>query len=942
MRIYENPEKTSENRLEPRSYYIPEGKSEYKLLNGEWRFKYYSLDIDVEPDIKEWDTIPVPGCWQLYGYDNPNYTNINYPYPCDVPYVPDDNPCGVYERDFEIENKWGRVYYVFEGVATCAFLVVNGKYVGFTQGSRLQAEFDITDFVESGKNTVRVYVLKWCCGSYIEDQDIFRLNGIFRDTYILQRPVGHITDLKIRAKDEKITVDAGTDCKVTVYDKSGKLLGEGSGAVVAVDIPNPTLWNAEKPYLYTVKVEKEGEEITRKVGFRTIGTSDKREFLVNGVSVKLYGVNHHDTSKFAGYVETDEQLWEELCLMKKLNINCIRTSHYPPTPKFVDMCDELGFYVILETDLEAHGFIRRFAGVPYAYDDRENTDWNCAKPEWEKEFVERMKRPVVLFDNAPSIVMWSTGNESGYGINHEAMIRWIRENRPSDRIIHCEDASRKPPAYNEIGLFSRMYPRFEELEALAHNPDITVPIFICELSHAMGNGPGDPCDYDEVIDKYPNLIGGAVWEWADHVVTVDGVQKYGGDFEGELVNDKNFCCDGMVFADRSLKAGSYEVKTGYQPFKASYQDGILKVRNRYNFTNLSEYKLIARIEVDGKVVREDILDSDIEPHATREYNIAGENSTCKYGEFLTLTLEKDDYVWAVAQFELPWTKEEENFCTEPANIDETDTEYIISGDNFCYRVSKHYGHLTSIVRNGKEILAEKVKLTSFRAPTDNDRKVKVHWCNFDVWSGENIDCHFEKCYGTTLEGNTVTTLGSLSGVSRMPYMKYQLKMSFFKDGRINFVLDANKRENVFWLPRFGFEFTLCGENKDFTYFAHGPLESYNDMHHASPMGMYESSSDKEYVEYVRPQEHGNHYDTRLLKIAGMEITSPQMFETNVSNYSITALNSAEHTDELISDGKVHLRVDYKVSGIGSSSCGPDLITKYQVNETEFFFEFDIR
>lgn len=941
MRIYENPEKTSENRLPPRSYYIPEGKSEYMLLNGEWRFKYYNRDFEVEENITDWDTIPVPSCWQLHGYDNPNYTNINLPYPCDLPFVPDDNPCGVYERDFEIASKWGRVYYVLEGVATCAFVVVNGKYVGFTQGSRLQAEFDVTDFVNVGKNTIRVYVLKWCCGSYIEDQDCFRHNGIFRDTYLLQRPVGHVTDLKIKAADDKITVDAATLCKVCVLDAEGNVIGSGEGECVSIPVQNPTLWNAEKPYLYTVKVEKDGEEITRKVGFRTISVSSLNELLINGVSVKLYGVNHHDTSKFRGYCETDEELRSELELMKKLNINCIRTSHYPPTPAFVDMCDELGFYVILETDLEEHGFIRRFANVAYGYDDRNNTDWACARPEWEKEFVERMERPVVLFDNAPSIIMWSTGNESGYGVNHEAMIRWIRENRPSDRIIHCEDASRKPPAYNEIGLFSRMYPGIEELEKIAENPEITVPIFICEISHAMGNGPGDTCLYDEVIDRHPNLIGSAVWEWADHVVVVDGVQKYGGDFEGELTNDANFCCDGMVFADRTLKAGSYEVKAAYQPMRTTYENGKLTVRNRYNFTNLNEYELKYKIEVDGVKVAEGTLDSDIAPHATREYKVEETNPVCKYGAFLTLTLEKDGYDYAVSQHEMAWTKQEEVLSYKPCEIREEESQYIISGENFEYRVSKVYGSLTSMVRNGKELLAAKTKLTTFRAPTDNDRQIKKFWGNYDVWMGENLNRHFEKCYGTSVEGNVITVLGSLSGVSRMPYLKYQLKMSFFADGRINFRLDANKRENVFWLPRLGFEFTLTGENKEFTYFGHGPLESYCDMHRAAPMGMYESSSDKEYVPYVRPQEHGNHYDTRLLKIAGLEVTSPQKFEINVSNHSVLELDEAAHTDELCPDGNVHLRIDYKVSGIGSGSCGPQLTAPYQVNEKDFFFEFNI-
>ena len=376
MRYYENIEKTSENRLPQRNYYIPQGKSEYTLLNGTWRFKYYNRDVDVESNITEWDSIPVPSCWQILGYDNPNYTNVNYPYPCDPPYVPDENPCGVYERDFTVEKKWGRVYFVLEGVSSCAKVAVNGKYVGFTQGSHLQAEFDITDYVTEGENKIRVDVLKWCVGSYLEDQDFFRFNGIFRDCYILQRPENHINNIRIDAFTDTISVKCDKEADITVLDADGNVLGESITNECDFVIENPVLWNAENPYLYTVKLCAEGEEITQKIGIRTIEISSDYELLINGVSVKLHGVNHHDTSKFRGWCQTDEELLADLKLMKKLNINCVRTSHYPPTPKFLDMCDELGFYVILETDIETHGFVRRHADVSYGYDVN-SADWLC-------------------------------------------------------------------------------------------------------------------------------------------------------------------------------------------------------------------------------------------------------------------------------------------------------------------------------------------------------------------------------------------------------------------------------------------------------------------------------------------------------------------------------------------------------------------------------------
>lgn len=567
MRFYENILKTSENRINPPSYCIPSGISECINLNGEWNFAYFSRDIDVPERIEKWDKIPVPSCWQLQGYENPNYTNTNYPYPVDPPYVPDDNPCGVYNREFTVDKKWGRLYFVFEGVSSCASLYINDRYVGFTQGSRLQAQFDITDFISDGRNTVTVKVLKWCVGSYLEDQDAFRYNGIFRDVYILQRPEKHITDVEIipNEKSFNIKLDGKADVKISA---DNKVLFEGEMDNELSFAPEkPVLWNAEKPYLYDIELARNGEILRFKSGLRSVKISENYELLINGVSVKLHGVNHHDTSKYRGWCQTDEELRQDLLLMKKLNINCVRTSHYPPTPKFIGMCDEIGLYVVCETDIETHGFLRRLPNVGYRF-DMESNAWPATMSDWKDEHIERMKRMVEVFKNNPCIIMWSTGNESGHGCNHLEMIKWTRS-RDNSRLIHCEDASRKGQFHN-ADVFSWMYPGYSDLGNKALTDDVNMPIFLCEYSHAMGNGPGDVWDYNELFDKYPKLIGGCIWEWADHVVTVDGVEKYGGDFEGEITHDGNFCCDGLVFADRSLKAGSLEAKAAYQPIRTTF------------------------------------------------------------------------------------------------------------------------------------------------------------------------------------------------------------------------------------------------------------------------------------------------------------------------------------------------------------------------------------
>jgi len=937
MKVYENIFKTSENRLAPRSYYIPKGVSEYKLLNGEWDFAYFARDIDVPEKIEKWDKIEVPSCWQLKGYENPNYTNINYPYPCDPPFVPDDNPCGVYSRDFEIDNKWGKVYFVFEGVSSCAFLYINDKYVGFTQGSHLSAEFDITDFVNKGKNNVVVKVLKWCVGSYLEDQDAFRYNGIFRDVYILQRPENHIEDVEIIPNDKAINVKINGEANIKIFEKDRLICDENINNAFSYAPENPILWNAEKPFLYTVLLERNGEIIEFKSGLRKIEISKNYELLINGVSVKLHGVNHHDTSKFNGWCQTKEELRKDLELMKELNINCVRTSHYPPHPEFIEMCDEMGFYVVCETDIETHGFVRRLPNVSYSFDVSENI-WPATNTDWQDEHVNRMQRMVEYFKNNTSVIMWSTGNESGHGPNHIEMIKWAKS-RDNTRLIHCEDASRKGQIHN-ADICSRMYVGIGTLENMALCNDINMPIFLCEYSHAMGNGPGDVWDYNEMFDKYPKLIGGCIWEWADHVVTENGVEKYGGDFEGELTNDGNFCCDGLVFADRSFKAGTLEAKAAYQPIKTEYKDGILTVYNRFDFTNLNEYELAYSIEVDGVSVKTEVLDLNLMPHCAEQINIDFEKKECEYGAYLNVVLCKNGKCLAHTQHNLLYkTKTSEESLMAEFNEDELNI--YAKGEGFNYVFSKHYGAFTSIVIKGEEQLAGMMKLSAFRAPTDNDRNIVNRWANVNIWQGENLDCQFSKVYDCRIEDGAIIVDGSLAGVSRVPFFRYTQKITVSKQGKINFELCGNIREDAFFLPRLGFEIELPESKNEFTYYGSGPFESYCDMCHASSVGLYESSAEREYVNYVRPQEHGNHNKTKMLKIGNLKFETNDEFEFNVSKYSTEMLYKAAHTDELKTDGKIHLRIDYKVSGIGSNSCGPALNSKYQLNDKKIYFNFSI-
>lgn len=943
MRHYENVMQTSENRNKLRNYYIPGGVSEYQLLNGDWKFAYFQRDIDVPETIEQWDTIPVPSCWQLHGYDNPNYTNVNYPYPCDPPYVPDDNPCGVYEREFEINNKWGKLYFVFEGVSSCAYLWINDQYVGFTQGSHLQAEFDITDYINEGNNKVTVKVLKWCCGSYLEDQDFFRFNGIFRDCYILQRPLNHIEDIEIIPNDKEIAIKLDGEAKVSIYEGETQLVVKTIENAYTYLPENPILWNAEKPFLYTVVLERNGEIITLKAGLRKIEVSDKYELLVNGVSVKLRGVNHHDTSKYRGWCQTDDELRKDLELMKDLNINCVRTSHYPPTPRFMDMMEEMGFYVICETDMETHGFVHRFGGYVHAAAggsdyDMDSNDWVCNQSEWKKEHIDRMQRMVEYYKNYACVIMWSTGNESGHGPNHVEMVKWTRK-RDDTRLIHCENASRKGQIHN-ADVYSRMYLNLSDLERIAQINDYNMPVFLCEYSHAMGNGPGDVYDYNELFDKYPKLIGGCIWEWADHVVAENGVQKYGGDFEGELTHDYNFCCDGMVFADRSFKAGTLEIKAAFQPMKTRYENGKLFIYNRLDFTNLNEYEFVYWLEKDGQKFQEVSMTLDVKPHEEIMIDIPYTEQVCKYGVYVSTSLLKAGKTYAITQHELPYRVQEEQ-AEDKAVLTEDKLNIYAAGERFNYVFSKHYGMFESIVIDGEEQLDGRIYLSALRALTDNDGKMAPQWMGNRKQS-ENLDCAFTKVYDCYVEDGSIIVKASLACVSRQPIFKYVLRIDISKGGKIHFYLEGDIRERAVWLPRLGFEFKLSKDANAFTYYGRGPIENYRDMYHWAPVGLYESTAEKEYVDYVYPQEHGNHMGVKMLRIGKMEFVSHAGFECNVSKYAAETLWKADHTDELKEDGKTHLRIDYKVSGLGSYSCGPELLEKYRLSEKKIKFGFAIQ
>ena len=941
MRHYENPELCSEKRLPQRSYYFPydtkekalsgnrEDSAYYFLLNGEWDFKFYARDVEEEAAITDWDKIPVPSCWQLYGYEAPYYTNVNYPYPVDQPYVPNDNPVGVYRTTFTLPEGWKerKTHIVFEGVNSCVYLYVNGEYAGFSKGSHLQAEFDLTAFVKEGENELVCKVLKYCSDSYLEDQDFLRYNGIFRDVYLLSRDPDHLHDIVVKA-----------DTKGIYCDEPFELYFAGEPAT----LEEPKLWTAETPNLYTVLIHHGSEFIPIQVGMREISVSDKAELLINGQPVKLKGVNHHDTHPVYGHYLPDDVMWEDLALMKDLNINCVRTSHYPPAPIFLSYCDALGIYVVDEADLEEHGFTCRNIHGGY---EPFHEDWPCQDPKWEKAFVERAERMVLRDRNHPCVIFWSLGNESGFGKNHEAMSRRIKElDGDSGRLVHYEGACVIKDETDSVDVVSRMYTDTKGIAEFAVDGDPR-PFFLCEYAHAMGNGPGDIGDYWDVIYQYPRLIGGCVWEWADHsVLDENGVYRYGGDF-GETTHDINFCCDGMVLGDRTLKAGSLEIKHAYQPLTGEWKDGVLTLCNRYDFTNLEGYELTWQIGADGKILAEGKLDSDIAPHATRSYDLASViEDEVAYGAYLNINLALNGDIVADLQFELPATRKAVE-GGEAAELVDAGYKVFIKGDGFEYTFDKGHGLIASMTKGGIPLLKEESKLSVWRAPTDNDRNIRHQWGIFHGLTNgdsERYNALYNKIYSCDVVDNTITVKGSLAGISRAPFFGYTATYTFFADGGIKVELDGEKLREIVYLPRLGFEFVLPAEAASFTYFGKGPHENYQDTCRSARLGVYESSAADEYYPYPYPQETGNHTSTRMLRLEnGLSFATDGLFEFSVLPYSADELTEALHTDELPESDKVVVRVDYKVSGIGSNSCGPRLLEQYRLDDEKVHFAFYI-
>ena len=1002
-RFYEDLNVMHDKTMSARAYYIPasvrmndlveyrERSDRFQLLNGEWKFRYYSSIYDVTEsfyekgyDVSGFDQVTVPGVWQMDGYDTHQYTNIRYPFPFDPPYVPQDIPCGAYVHNFEYhrEKKAPKAFLNFEGVDSCFYVWVNGAYAGYSQVPHATSEFDVTDLLNEGENTLAVLVLKWCDGSYLEDQDKFRMSGIFRDVYLLKRPEKTIRDYYITTDVEKDSVAVKLDMhfsepvetKVTIEDKYGAVVARGEAAengVLELTVLNPVLWNAENPYLYQVILTMPDEVIVDRIGFRTIEIKDKVVYF-NGEKIKFRGVNRHDSDPETGFVINARQIKKDLMLMKQHNFNAIRSSHYPNAPYFYQMCDEYGFMVIDEADIEAHG--------PFMLYRKEDTDqnrfqhWNekiADDPAWEKAIVDRVRLMVQRDKNRPSIIMWSMGNESAYGCNFEKALAWTKKFDP-DRITQYESARYRnydiTYDYENLDLYSRMYPSLQEIEDYLKN-DGSKPFLLVEYCHSMGNGPGDFEDYFQMIHKDDRMCGGFVWEWCDHAIAHGTAENgktryyYGGD-HGETIHDGNFCVDGLVYPDRTPHTGLLEYKNVYRPVRVvSYdqKNGQIVLHNYMDFDNLKDYVDISyEMTQDGLTVEKGKLANVVAaPHSDAEVELKLQvpNTGKVYLKLIyrlkkQMPLLEQGYELGFDEMKLAneddrnrqavkWMEQEKAIGT--INVKENDRQIVLQAKDFTYVLDKRTGLFEDMQFAGRSYINHPMELNIWRAPTDNDMYIKQEW------KKAHYDAAYTRAYRIEVLQNKhgVLIMEHVAVVADTVQKILDVKMTWKinEDGKIEAVIEAIKDKEFPDLPRFGIRMFLNKKMDEITYFGMGPQESYRDKHQASCHGLFRSKVAQMHEDYIRPQENGSHYDCDYVELTngqcGIAAVSKNPFSFNVSVYTQEELERVSHNYELKESDSIVFCMDYAMNGIGSNSCGPDVLDKYRFAEEAFQFQFEL-
>ena len=1002
-RYYENLSVLHENTMPARAYYIPasrrmdnlvehrEESDRMQLLNGTWKFQYFNSIYDIQDsffeknyDTENFDEIQVPSVWQMAGYDTHQYTNIRYPFPFDPPYVPQDIPCGAYVHTFEYsrDEKAPKSFLNFEGVDSCFYVWINGSYIGYSQVSHMTSEFDVTDVLQDGTNTVAVLVMKWCDGSYLEDQDKFRMSGIFRDVYILKRPKQAISDYHIKTRIEnmlaKVEIEmkfySPLNVKISIEDRNGAVVAIGSiteEGTAVLEIASPELWNTENPYLYKLILETENEVIVDHIALRKIEIKDQVIYL-NGQKIKFRGVNRHDSDPVTGFTINPEQITTDLTLMKQHNFNAIRSSHYPNAPFFYEMCDKYGFMVIDEADIEAHG--------PFMIYRKEDTDYNRFKrwnekiaddPVWEEAIVDRVKLMVERDKNRFCIVMWSMGNESAYGCNFEKALEWTKNFDP-DRITQYESARYRnydeTYDYSNLDVYSRMYPALSEIQEYL-DKDGSKPFLLVEYCHSMGNGPGDFEDYFQMIQDNDKMCGGFVWEWCDHAIahgTAENgktIYAYGGD-HGEEIHDGNFCMDGLVYPDRTVHTGLLEYKNVYRPARViSYnkESGELVLHNYMDFDDLKDYvKISYELTQDGLVISKGKLpEVSAAPHSEGKINLkihVPESGKC-YLKFIyhlkkELPLLDEDHILGFDEIEVSKDgakcKLAEKWLQKTAvdselQVNEDDTQIHIKGREFAYTIDKRTALFTEMKFAGREYLNHPMELNIWRAPTDNDMYIKSEW------KKAHYDKAYTRAYTTEVvqgkHGVKITSHASVVAETVQKILDVTITWKIEAAGKIDADIAVTKDDEFPDLPRFGVRMFLDKKLSAARYFGMGPQESYCDKHQAASHGLYQANVDDLHEDYIRPQENGSHYDCEYVELNnsryGIVVSAENAFSFNASYYTQEELEKKTHNYELTESDSVVFCVDYALNGIGSNSCGPVVLEQYRFDDVLFRFQFTL-
>lgn len=1000
MKTWENHQIDGINRMPARAHFLTFPSKEkallnnnrythaFKNLNGVWKFMFldapeYSPEgfFNSDFDVTKMDDITVPGNWQLQGYGKMHYSDLWYNFPINPPYVPTENPTGIYKRTFFVEESYRdkKIIIRFCGVDSAYHLWINGKEVGYSKVARNESEFDITDLIRVGEeNDVTVRVYQWSDGTYLEDQDMWWESGIFRDVELIGVPKDGINDYKVIAdlddeykngifkveaflrttKEVNVTfelVDAGEN---TVFTKT-VVAKEGKACIDEV-IADVNHWTAETPYLYKLfmTVEDNGqivEVIPQNVGFRNIRLNGET-FLVNGVAIKFKGVNRHDYSPQNGRVVSREEIEKDIILMKQFNINAIRTSHYPNSYYLYDLCDEYGMYLIAETDLECHGF--ELTG---------DYKWITDDPSWELAYVSRMTRMIERDKNHPAIIFWSLGNESAFGCNFRKMTDVAHEMDPT-RLVHYEGDFDVESA----DVYSTMYTWIENPKKPYLMKDIIEkskkPHIHCEYCHAMGNGPGNLKDYQDLVYAHDKLQGGFVWEWFDHGIesfTESGEKyyRYGGDF-GDDPSNKDFCIDGLIMPDRTPSPGLYEYKKVIEPITTTavdIQKGIINLLSRYDFANLDRFNLVYKVMEDDVILQTGFMAvPSIEARANKDITLPYDLSVIKvkpgvhYYVNISYQLREDTsyassgHELATAQFELPLYKE--GIMVRPEgilNVEKEHTTLHVKGANFSLDFNLVNGNLMNIVRDGMQVLSKGPRLTLWRAPISNDMEIidklkKVYFLHLEHEVVMNIDYHME---GNILKVE-VDTINSTTNSAWHFKTKYVYTVCPSGDVLIDVEGTPSGRVDLApdMLPRIGVSMHLDKSMEHVRYFGMGPGENYVDSKEAAQMGLYANTVDGLFTNYVIPQENGNHMGCKWVSMTndrgmGLLASTEGDFNFSASWYEDKDLDDAKHTCDLVKRDYIVFNVDYKQNALGTNSCGQWQLDKYRAKFEDFKLSF---